>query len=120
MKPRIGYINIHVSDLDRAVAFYRDVLGFELQFSDASFNYARFDVAGMRFGVASGGDAPRDPKVEVFTGISISVDDVDAAYAEMKAKGVRFTMEPSRQPWGGYMGMFADPDGNIFYLDGVE
>jgi predicted enzyme related to lactoylglutathione lyase len=26
-------------------------------------------------------------------------------------------MAPSKQPWGGYMAMFADPDGNIFYLD---
>jgi len=34
-----------------------------------------------------------------------------------EAKGVRFTMEPEKQPWGGFMGMFADPDGNVFYLD---
>ena len=33
---------------------------------------------------------------------------------------VRFTMPPSKQPWGGYMALFADPDGNIFYLDSVE
>lgn len=29
------------------------------------------------------------------------------------------TMPPSKQPWGGYMALFADPDGNIFYLDSV-
>jgi uncharacterized glyoxalase superfamily protein PhnB len=28
-------------------------------------------------------------------------------------------MTPQKQPWGGYMAMFADPDGNIFYLDTV-
>ena len=28
-------------------------------------------------------------------------------------------MAPQKQPWGGYMGMFADPDGNVFYLDGA-
>ncbi len=52
------------------------------------------------------------------SGIGFVVEDVDAACAEMKAKGARFTMEPSRQPWGGYMAMFADPEGNLFYLDG--
>ena len=42
---------------------------------------------------------------------------MDAAYEELKAKGVIFTMAPAKQPWGGYMGLFADPDGNEFYLD---
>ena len=79
------------------------------------FHYARFDVAGMRFAVASGGERPEGDR---HTGIGIVVPDVDAAYEELNAKGVRFTMAPSRQPWGGYMAMFADPDGNVFYLDG--
>jgi len=28
-------------------------------------------------------------------------------------------MKPSKQPWGGFMAMFADPDGNTFYLDEI-
>jgi predicted enzyme related to lactoylglutathione lyase len=43
--------------------------------------------------------------------------DVDAAHAELAAKGVKFTMGPGKMPWGGYMAMFVDPDGNEFYLD---
>ena len=50
-------------------------------------------------------------------GIGFVVADVDAAYRELEGKGVTFTLKPARQPWGGYMGMFADPDGNVFYLD---
>ena len=38
---------------------------------------------------------------------------------ELAAKGVTFTMAPEKQPWGGFMAMFADPDGNVFYLDEV-
>ena len=30
---------------------------------------------------------------------------------------MRFTAAPERQPWGGFMALFADPDGNVFYLD---
>ena len=45
------------------------------------------------------------------------VPDVDAAHAELAAKGVKFTMGPGKMPWGGYMAMFVDPDGNEFYLD---
>jgi predicted enzyme related to lactoylglutathione lyase len=119
MRPRIGYINLHVKDADREVAFFRDVVGLEVLFSDASFHFTRFD-AGIGFAVAGGGEAKPDdaPLIDRLSGIGFVVDDVDAKTAEMKAKGARFTMEPSRQPWGGYMAMFADPEGNIFYLDG--
>ncbi len=118
MESRIGYVNIGVRDLDRAVAFYRDVLGFTLRFSEPKFSYAQFDVGGLTFAVAASetdgsGGAPGNRH----TGIGIMVPDVDATYQELKAKGVEFTMEPSKQPWGGYMGMFRDPDGNQYYLD---
>jgi len=118
MKPRIGYVNHHVHDAERAIAFFRDVVGLELQFSDPSFHYARFD-AGIGFAVNSGGEPKAEdaPFAERLTGIGFVVEDLDTAYLEMKARGARFTMEPSRQPWGGYMAMFADPEGNLFYLD---
>ena len=122
MESRIGYVNVGVRDLERAVVFYRDVLGFTLRFSEPKFNYAQFDVGGLTFAVAASetdgftGGAPGNRH----TGIGIVVPDVDAAYRELKAKGVEFTMEPSKQPWGGYMGMFRDPDGNQYYLDSAS
>ncbi len=54
------------------------------------------------------------------TGIGFVVGDLDAAHAELAARGVRFTQAPTRQPWGGYMALFTDPDGNVFYLDQVD
>jgi predicted enzyme related to lactoylglutathione lyase len=113
MDIRIGYVNVGVGELECSIAFYRDVLGFALTFSAPEFHYAAFDVGGMRFAIAeSEGDFTGR-----HTGIGLMVVDVDAAHAELVAKGVNFTMPPSKQPWGGYMAMFADPDGNIFYLD---
>ncbi len=121
MKLRVGYINLHVRDFEKEVAFFRDVVGLELQFSDASFHFARFD-AGIGFAVASGHpeETPPEGAPDRLSGIGFVVEDVDGAYREMKARGARFTMEPSKQPWGGYMAMFADPEGNIFYLDGAR
>ncbi len=119
MKPSIGYINLHVHDVAREIAFFRDVVGLELQFADESFHYARFDGGTVGFAVAGSGEAaPSEPPADRLTGIGFVVEDVDAACREMKVRGARFTMEPSRQPWGGYMAMFADPEGNVFYLDG--
>jgi predicted enzyme related to lactoylglutathione lyase len=122
MKSRIGYMTVGVRDLERGVAFYRDVLGFELQFSAPEFHYARFDVDGFRFAIAASetdGFTGRPPGNR-HTGIGLAVADVDAAYQELKAKGVEFPMPPSKQPWGGYMAMLSDPDGNLYYLDQAE
>jgi len=114
MDCRIGYVTVGVRDLERSLAFYRDVLGFSLMYSAPEFSYASFDVGGIRFAIAASAD---DSFSGRHTGIGLMVADVDASHADLAAKGVGFTMEPSKQPWGGYMAMFADPDGNTFYLD---
>ena len=46
--------------------------------------------------------------------------DLDAAHAELSGKGVQFSMGPGKMPWGGYMAMFKDPDGNEFYLNQTQ
>ena len=43
--------------------------------------------------------------------------DLDAEHRRLSGLGVNFTMKPERQPWGGYLSMFADPEGNVLYLD---
>ncbi len=121
--PRIiGYVNLHVRDFAKSMAFFRDVIGFPLQFADEGFHFARFGAGGVSFAVANDPNAPvhDGPVEDHLSGIGICVRDVDAAYQDLKARGVRFTMEPSKMPWGGYMAMFADPDGNVFYLDGLS
>jgi catechol 2,3-dioxygenase-like lactoylglutathione lyase family enzyme len=116
MSMRIGYVIVGVKDLDKGVAFYRDVMGFKLLFAEPQFSFASFEVGGQRFSIAAGADATHGTG-DRNTGIGFVVDDLDNVHADLAAKGIHFTMAPSKQPWGGYMAMFADPDGNIFYLD---
>jgi predicted enzyme related to lactoylglutathione lyase len=116
----IGYINLAVRDYARSVAFYRDVLGLPLLLEDSQFEFAQFDAGTVRFAVVGGPESKkmRDARGGDFhAGIAFCVPDVDAAHRMLAARGVRFTMTPSKQPWGGYMALYADPDGNIFYLD---
>jgi predicted enzyme related to lactoylglutathione lyase len=120
MDCRIGYVIVGVSDLDRAIEFYRDAMGFEFVHAAPEFAFAEFKVGGMRFSLAGGSGGDGSHKVGGNTGIGFVVDDLDAAHKELACKDVAFTMEPARQPWGGYMAMFADPDGNVFYLDQVQ
>jgi predicted enzyme related to lactoylglutathione lyase len=122
MDLRIGSINIGVTDLDRAVGFYRDVLGLRLLFSEPAHNYARFDVGGASFGVIA--HDVSNPEAATFTGrhtgLNLAVADLDKAFQALKAKGASFTMEPTRQAWGAYMALLSDPDGNLFYLEAAQ
>jgi predicted enzyme related to lactoylglutathione lyase len=117
--PQLWYVNVFVGDLQRAVGFFRDTLGLPLQFADEKFGYASFAPAGVRMGVArvEPGTPEHQQMIGRHTGIGFGVPDLDAAHRELTAKRVRFTMPPTKQPWGGTMATFADPDGNIFYLD---
>ena len=49
--------------------------------------------------------------------ITISTSDLNADHLALTAKGVEFLMPPTQQPWGTMMARFADPDGNVFYLE---
>ena len=123
MKPAaIGYVNVYVRDLEKAVAFFRDDLQLGLNFADEEFGYASFSAGPVQLGVAR--IDPEDPAQQALvgrqTGVGFVVDDLVAAHAALEARGVRFTMPPEKQPWGGFMALFADTDGNTFYLDQVR
>ncbi len=115
----IAYVNIHVSDLARAVAFYRDTLGLSLAFQDAEHGYASFSAGPISMGMAVVGKDQTE-LLGVHTGIGFNVADLEAEHARLVGLGVPFNMPPSRQPWGGFMALMEDPDGNIFYLDEIS
>jgi predicted enzyme related to lactoylglutathione lyase len=119
MKARLWYVNVYVTDFPRAVDFYANTLGLPLAMREDSHGYASFATDGAGFAVAR--VDPENPEhralVGRHTGIGLGVADLDASYRELDRKGVKFTMPPQRQPWGGYMAMIADPEGNILVLD---
>lgn len=116
---QISYVNVFVTDLERAIDFYRDKLGLALQFSSPEHGYATFAAGAVRLGVTLPGEDHAD-LVGRHTGIGLDVADLESEHARLEGLSVRFTMPPTRQPWGGVMAMIADPDGNVFYLDQVS
>ncbi len=119
---RLAYVNVSVTDLKRSVEFFSETLGFDLQFSDEKFGYASVEVGPIRMGIAQidSSDEAQRAQVGRHTGFGFAVTDLVAAHAELAAKGVAFPMEPQKQPWGGFMALFEDPDGNVFYLDQLD
>lgn len=108
----VGQIHISVSDIDRAVSFYRDVLGLPLLLRVDAQKMAFFDCGGVRLYIG----APSDPKYRANSFLYYRVGDIDAAYRRMAAAGVAFLSEPrlvhrteTSELW---MTGFQDPDGN--------
>jgi methylmalonyl-CoA/ethylmalonyl-CoA epimerase len=85
----IGQIAIRVKELDRAVSFYRDTLGvpFLYQFPGLAF----FDAGGVRLMLSKAENPDFDHPAST---IYYKVDDIDAAYAALKEKDVRFIDTP--------------------------
>jgi lactoylglutathione lyase len=116
---QIAYVNIFVTDLEESIAFYRDRLGLALQFSSPEHGYASFSAGAVRLGLSLPGEDSAD-LVGRHTGIGLEVADLEAEYARLAGLGVHFAMPPTRQPWGGFMALISDADGNVFYLDQVS
>jgi len=116
-EPKIGYVNIFVSNFERSLEFYKTALGLEANVSDESFGYASFQTRGAAFAFAC---TDQTDLVGRHTGIGWVVPDLDQAYQEMLASGVEFETPPEKQPWGGYLAIFKDPDDNLFYLDELQ
>lgn len=116
---KISYVNIFVSDLEAAIDFYQDRLGLVLQFSSPEHGYASFSAGPVQLGVSLPG-ADQSDLVGRHTGVGLEVADLKAEHARLASLAVKFELPPTRQPWGGFMALIADPDGNVFYLDQVS
>lgn len=115
----IGYVNVFVSDLARAVEFYQKALGFELNFADSDHGYASFKAGPISLGIATAGEDQQE-LIGRHTGVGVAVKDLTAEHERLVGMGVAFSMAPSKQPWGGFMALVDDPDGNKLYLDEVS
>lgn len=112
-----------VQDLERCMQFYRDILGLEVVFSDP--NSFAFRMEGQDFLLldeAAAAQEISEAAVAVGQGagrrvmLCVGVDDVNAAYEGLTAKGVSFIKPPIDQPWGRRTTYFADPEGNLWEM----
>lgn len=112
---RIGQIAQPVTDLDRAIAFYRDVLGLRFLFR-APPGLGFFDCHGVRLML----DGPAASQAGQGSVLYYRVDHLDAAFGALSGRGVVFEAEPhlvaklpDHELW---MAFFRDPDRNLLAL----
>jgi predicted lactoylglutathione lyase len=117
MEQRISLVTLGVTDVTVAATFY-ERLGWHrsLDLGDVVF----FQVGGMVFGLWSRDLLAEDSGVidgGGWGGVTLahnvrSPQDVDRVIEEARAAGARIAREPAGTSWGGYSGVFIDPDGH--------
>jgi methylmalonyl-CoA/ethylmalonyl-CoA epimerase len=112
----IGQIAMVVQDVERAIAFYRDTLGMKFIFQ-APPKLAFFDCGGIRLMLTVPEEKEFDHPGSI---LYFKVDDIDAVYADLTAKGVDFrdaphliAKMPDHELW---MAFFRDGEGNTLAL----
>ena len=115
MEMKLELVTVPVTDVDRAKEFYSDKVGFHVD-NDAKIGNQRFvqlTPPGSACSIAIGENmTDKQPGSAV---LLLVVDDIDAAYKELKGRGVDIS-EPKQMPWKAIHSDFKDPDGNQWTL----
>jgi predicted enzyme related to lactoylglutathione lyase len=113
---RTVVMQLGVSNLDRAVSFYTDVLEFKLteRRDDLKFAHIQSNVPGLEIGLSEG-SALSGTGAAV---MNIGVADVAAARTLLESRGVKFSGPTQVIPGKVALAGFADPDGNRLRLAG--
>ena len=112
----IGQILICVRDVDRAVAFYRDVLGLTFLFRVPGQPMAFFDCGGVRLYLG----VSEQPEFQSTSTLYFRVADIEAGHAELTGRGVEFVEKPQLTHEDGitqlWLAFFRDSEDNLHAL----
>jgi catechol 2,3-dioxygenase-like lactoylglutathione lyase family enzyme len=111
---KVGTVMLAVSDLQRAIAFYRDVLGVPSKFATEEFAF--LDGGGIMIGLRRSASLP--PGENLRAEVVFEVDDIEAAHRALAARGVEFRHAPRQATADRYVADFRDPDGNAISIFG--
>jgi lactoylglutathione lyase len=104
---KLGYVIKFVDDMDRAVKFYRDILGMQLKFQ--SPGWSEFDTGETTLGLHPA--SQKNPAGSVELGFKVS--NLQKFHQEMTARGVKFSMPPTKQDFGGTLAQLVDSEGGF-------
>jgi lactoylglutathione lyase len=111
------YVMVMVSDMNRSVRFYKELLGLKLR--SESPEWTEFETGDATIALHGGGakrdsvlDSSRSSDFAGTCSFGFVVDDIDGMYRELKSKGVTFAMPPTERGGEGIkLAVCIDPDG---------
>ena len=121
MLEKVFYTSVLVSDQDRALDFYTNVLGLDQRVDNPTPDGLRFltvGVNGQDFQLVLWPGTPgqaQPTQGRIPAACTIETDDLRKEYEALKSRGVKFETDVLEFPWG-YIAQFDDPDGNRLQL----
>ena len=119
----LRYVILFVEDLERSLEFYVRKVGLEVR--HRAEGYAELAVDGPKRAllerwrvaeIVGSGEAQRPAPGAHEGEVAFVVDDVDAVYGELRARGVAFVCPPTDRPWSQRTAYFKDPDGHLLEI----
>jgi predicted enzyme related to lactoylglutathione lyase len=109
MITEIAFTGTPVTDIKRAREFYEGILGFKPSMESADGAWVEYEIGNGTFGIGCYGDLWRPS--DQGTCIAFEVNDLEAAMARLKSRGVKFFMELTDTPVCRFA-IISDPDDN--------
>lgn len=123
MFDHIDAVVLFVQDLTGCTTFYRDTLRLPHLGSEATASAFRLQdrtliLLSPERAARILGTTPDEIKLDgaARTMLAVEVENVEVAYEELIAQGVRFLCPPTDHPWGRRTATFADPEGNLWEI----
>ena len=111
--PRVVHFEIAIDEPERAVAFYREAFGWQIEKWDGPMDYWLVKTGEPGEMGIDGGLTPRADAAAPIVN-TIGVDSVDAYQAKITAAGGNVVMPKSALPGVGYFALCQDTEGNPF------
>lgn len=107
MEAKLSHVIEFVADMDRAVKFYRDVIGLPLKFQ--SPGWSEFVTGETTLALHPASEKNPAGRLEV----AFNVPNLEQFHAEMTGKGVQFLMAPTKQDFGGLLASWLIPKAHM-------
>jgi catechol 2,3-dioxygenase-like lactoylglutathione lyase family enzyme len=119
MQMKLELVPVPVTDVDRAIAFYVDKIGFNLDHDhkvQPGLRFVQLTPQGSACSIVIG-EGITEMKPGSQQGLQMVIEDAQKAHDELKAKGVEVS-DVDVQAWGNFV-YFSDPDGNTWSLQAI-
>ena len=112
---KLGTVMLGVGDMDRSLAFYRDVVGLPVQFSSGEFSF--LNAGGVALALHHLADL-KGSGDERRTELVFHVEDIEPAYRALSERGAVFRVTPRVVTGDNLAADFRDPDGHVLSIFG--
>lgn len=129
MKMEFDAVGLMVRDMERMTAFYRDVMGMQVEWNGGKYAEVKGFGARILLYARAAFEEMTDRAFQYPKGLNGTMEisfslptfaDVDVVFRRLTEAGAKPVLEPLFEPWGQRTSYIADPDGNLIELSSFQ